>query len=397
MKQVTDVVISGGGPVGLILALVLAQYGRRSCVIEPSPMQPSAKAQGSFDGRVLALSEASVKTLKRAQVWEALAPVVTAIEHVHVSQKGYMGLTKLHAHEVGVAALGYSIRGQDLGAGLWQAVRQQPLIEVIAGRVTGFEQDENVITTQVQAKETLVPIESQLLVGADGTQSQVRQSMGLALEQKNYHAYGVLAQVRTAQPHQGWSFERFTQEGPVALLPIGKDLHKAVMVVPEAQLESVMALSDKEYITAFTEKMGARFGGYVEVSERLSYPLTEAYVEHITQGRALLMGNAAHTQHPVAAQGLNLGIADIADFMSVFEAQLESKQALFDPERMQTYQQQRSAHHQKVMGMTDSLISLFQHSSPMLGHLRGIGLMAMQAMPGLRKRFTKFGMGRRAK
>jgi 2-octaprenyl-6-methoxyphenol hydroxylase len=391
-----DLVISGGGPVGLVLALATAK-NRRVCVVEPNPFGGDVdKENTSFDGRVLALSERSVALLKKVGVWTSLKPFVTAIEHVHVSQKGYLGLTKLHADEVGVKALGYSIRAEDLGRELWSCLANQESIEVVKGRVLGFEdQEHNVLMTVNVEGEKSLELSSQLVIGADGTYSQIRQSMGLELIEKSYDAFGILAQVSTRQPHQGWSFERFTQEGPVALLPVAQHHHKAVMVVPASEVTHVMSLNDQDFLRKFEGKIGRRFGGYFDCSPRVSYPLKESYVETIVKGHAILMGNAAHTQHPVAAQGLNLGLSDVEAFIKKFETLLvEPSFSLRDKEKLEAYEKERKAHHKKVMGLTDGLITLFQHPSPLVGHLRGLGLMAMQALPFVRKRFTLKGMGR---
>jgi len=390
-----DVVISGGGPVGLILALGLAQQAFQ--VVLAELFVPKEDAPNSFDGRVLALSHGSMLVLKKLNIWNDLIEHVTEIHHVHVSQKGYLGLTKLHAEEVDVPALGYSIQSSDLGKILWQHVEQNAQIQVLCpARLVTFEEQESVIQAEiaVDSESKGVPgssyqIEAKLIVGADGTDSQVRKILGLPIEKKSYHAFAVITQIETEMHPQGWSFERFTEKGPVALLPMKGHFHKAVMVCPEDEIESVKALNDAEYIALFTSKMGERLGRFIQVSPRVIYPLKESYVPRMSKGRALLMGNASHTQHPVAAQGLNLGIRDIEVFLEMTSLTDD----IGTPEFLTGYAITRKTDHEKVMGMTDSLIDLFQHQSPIVGHLRGVGLMAMQVMPTLKKRFSRFAMG----
>jgi 2-octaprenyl-6-methoxyphenol hydroxylase len=390
-----DAVISGGGPVGLMLALGLAQQAFQ--VVLAEIFVPTADAPNSFDGRVLALSHGSMLVLKKLNVWNDLVEHVTEIHHVHVSQKGYLGLTKLHAEEVDVPALGYSIQSSDLGKVLWQHVQQNAQIQVLCpARLVTFEEQESVIQAEiaVDSESKGVPgssyqIEAKLIVGADGTDSQVRKILGLPIEEKSYHAFAVITQIETEMHPQGWSFERFTEKGPVALLPMKGHFHKAVMVCPEDEIESVKALNDAEYIALFTSKMGERLGRFIQVSPRVIYPLKESYVPRMSKGRALLMGNASHTQHPVAAQGLNLGIRDIEVFLEMTSLTDD----IGTPEFLTGYAITRKTDHEKVMGMTDSLIDLFQHQSPIVGHLRGVGLMAMQVMPTLKKRFSRFAMG----
>ena len=391
----SDAVISGGGPVGLMLALGFAQQDFQ--VVLAEAFLPSEDAPNSFDGRVLALSHGSMLVLKKLNLWCDLIEYVTEIHHVHVSQKGYLGLTKLHAEEVDVPALGYSIQSSDLGKVLWQHVQQNQQIQVLCpARLVTFEEQGSVIQAEImmESESTGVPrksyhVKARLIVGADGTGSKVRKILNLPIEEKSYQAFGVIAQIETEMHPQGWSFERFTENGPVALLPMKGRFHKAVMVCPEDEIELVKALDDAGYIKLFASKMGERLGQFKQVSPRVIYPLKETYVPQMSKGRALLMGNASHTQHPVAAQGLNLGIRDIEVFLEMASL----KDDIGAPEFLEEYALVRKSDHEKVMGMTDGLIQIFQHHSPVVGHLRGIGLMAMQAMPTLKRRFSRFAMG----
>ncbi|MEA3406219.1 MAG: FAD-dependent monooxygenase [Pseudomonadota bacterium] len=387
----TDVVISGGGPVGLMLAIGLSQKGFQVVLAEKfKPVDSLSEVKNSFDGRVLALSYGSKLILEQLELWSSLSEFVTAIQHVHVSQKGYLGMTKLHADEAGVPALGYSVQSSDLGHVLWQKANQQENITILCpASLQDFQQDESAVTADIEIEGELLQVEAKLIVGADGTDSRVRKILDLPLEEKSYQAYGVIAQIETEQHPLGWSYERFTEQGPVALLPMHGHFHKAVMVCPEDQIEEIKSLTDEQFIERFADKMGERLGCFVSVSPRMAYPLKETYVPQMVSGRAILMGNASHTQHPVAAQGLNLGIRDIGEFL----AGLQTQQDLNDMQLLQHYADSRKQDHEKVMGLTDSLIQVFQHTSPLVGHLRGIGLMAMQVAPKLRKRFTKFAMG----
>ena len=394
----SDVVISGGGPVGLMLALGLNQQGYK--VVLAEAYEPTEDAPNSFDGRVLALSHGSMRVLQQLEVWSDLSEFVTEIHHVHVSQKGYLGITKLHAEEVDVPALGYSIQSCDLGNVLWQHVNQTDEIDVLcpATLVDFEEQADRVIaqlnvTTEAGVETCLV--NATLIVGADGTNSQVRKVLQLPMEEKSYEAFGVIAQIETEFHPENWSYERFTEQGPVALLPMKGHFHKAVLVCPQEEVEQIKQLSDDAFIDLFASKMGERLGTFVSVSPRVIYPLKETYVPQMAKGRAVLMGNASHTQHPVAAQGLNLGIRDIEVFLEMLQKQSNEQKPSDTSESdfLQAYAEARKPDHEKVMGLTDGLIQIFQHKSPVVGHLRGIGLMAMQAMPTLKRRFSRFAMG----
>lgn len=390
-NQSSNVFIAGAGPVGLILAIGLAQQGKSVILAEKNPAfaQENIANQGSFDGRVLALTYASKCFLDELGLWAELEPNTTEIHAVHVSQKGYLGVTHLHADEMGVPALGYSISGADLGQVLWARAQAEPGITLLCpADLQSLEQHESHALVTVNTAQGSQTHQVDWVVGADGTQSKVRELLGLEIEVKDYQAYGIIAKIETELSPNHWSYERFTQDGPVALLPMGGHASKAVLVCPAKNLAGIQALDEAGFMRLFADKMGERLGAYTQVSERMAYPLKETYVPKMFKGRAVLMGNASHTQHPVAAQGLNLGIADIAAFLQHFK-QPDWDESLF----LKNYAAERLAHHQKIMGLTDGLIELFQAPSPIIGHLRGIGLMAMQTFAPLRKRFSKMGMG----
>lgn len=390
--QASNVFIAGAGPVGLLLAIGLAQQGKTVILAEKNPAfaQEGVANQGSFDGRVLALTYASKCFLEDLGLWTELESKTTEIHAVHVSQKGYLGVTHLHADEMGVPALGYSISGADLGQVLWNRAQTENQIKLLCpADLVGLEQNESHALITLSTENGTEQYTVDWLVGADGTQSKVRELLGLEMTAKDYQAFGIIAKIETELSPNHWSYERFTQDGPVALLPMGGHASKAVLVCPAKDLAAIQALDDIGFMQLFADKMGERLGAYTQVSERMAYPLKETYVPKMYQGRAVLMGNAAHTQHPVAAQGLNLGIADIAAFLKRFDELSTFDSGSF----LKDYAEERHAHHQKIMGLTDGLIELFQAPSPIVGHLRGLGLMAMQAFSPLRKRFSKMGMG----
>jgi len=378
------IVIAGGGPVGLSLALGLVRQGHKVSLVDP--VEPKQNLSASFDGRMLALSASSVALFKDIGVWSLLQPFTTDIKHIHVSQKGYLGLTLIHADELGVDALGYAIRANDLGRILWQSVLAESRIHGYYGsRVDSiFDQNHQSLMVNILTGQHRHAQPASILIGADGTDSKVRQLMSIPFKQNHYDAWAFLAQVRSRDAHHGWAYERFTQQGPVALLPIDSHDHKLVYVVPEADKARVEALDDEAFLADFYQQMGVRMGGFERISSRIAYPLTEGRTEQLFKGRMVLMGNACHTQHPVAAQGLNLGLRDVSDFLNMTKTGLPTTNAL------QAFELLRLKDHQQVMQLTDGLIRVFQHASPMVGHLRGLGLMVLQALPPLKKRLARF-------
>ncbi len=386
LKPHYDLVISGGGPVGLSLALGAARLGLEVLVAEKTPVKEVPAP--SFDGRMLALNLSSMRLFAQIGLEDVLRPFLTPIEHVHVSQQRFMGVTTLHAEAMGLSALGYSVLGQALGKVLAEAVSRQARITLLQpAALTAFEQQAEHVKIKLHTERGELDTAAALLVGADGTHSVVRQQLGWAVEKKDYGSVAILAQVESYLPHRHWAYERFTHDGPVALLPYKTHHHKAVMVVPAEKQPELMALDDSAYLRAFTQRMGARFGGFKAAGARLVYPLQAFYVDKVAQGRVALMGNASHTQHPVAAQGLNLGLRDVADYLS-FLAQEQRAPC----EWLAEYEQKRQRDHRAVMGMTDSLIDLFQVPQPLAGHLRGMGLIGLELLPMLKRRVAQFGM-----
>ncbi len=388
-KIENKVFISGGGPVGLMLAIGLSKMGAKVILAEKNINKTS---DNSFDARVLALTYGSKLILEGLNLWEQLKPFVTDIKSVHVSQQGFLGLTHLHATEMEVEALGYSITASDLGRVLWQKVKEDSSIKILApASLESIKMRKNKAKVSVLIAGEIQEFKVSLVVGADGTDSKVRQLLDLAIEEKDYNSFGVIAKISTEQSPNNWAYERFTKDGPVALLPMGGKLSKAVLICPSSKVDKIKSLDSEGFIKLFSSKMGERLGAFTEVSERTFYPLKETYAPQMIKDRALLIGNASHTQHPVAAQGLNLGIADIQAFLTLAE-ELKITD-LGEIEFLQSYAKQRRDPHQKIMGLTDSLIEVFQAKSPVIGHMRGLGLMAMHGCSSLRKRFSKLSMG----
>ena len=414
-----DFLISGAGPVGLILAIGLARKGHEVIVAEkftPDFAKKTEQEDNAFDGRVLALSQGSVDVLNEYGIWPALSELSTPIKKVHVSQKGYLGLTTISSEELEVNALGYSVQGWDLGAQLWQLAESHDKVQLLSKvEFDRFSQSTETETTKTESSkafsvvsvlkdtqtDSMIEVQSHCLIGADGTDSQVRKGLGFELHTKDYGAFGILARIETRNEHQGLAFERFTSQGPMALLPMADKFHKAVWVCSADDKDRILAMDDETFMQAFSARMGERFGGFVSVSKRLAYPLKETSLEHISKDCVLLMGNAAHTQHPVAAQGLNLGIKDVSEFidaLNAFEQEFNrpvdlSNQDILS-ELIAEYAVNQQKQHHKVMGMTDGLIQIFEHPSPIVGHARGLGLAALQILPPLKKRFARFAMGK---
>lgn len=390
--NIFDIIIVGGGMVGASLAVALSKTTQyQIAVVDPFPLSNNPQ---TFDARALALSWGSVQIFNRLGLWQDFLPYTTAIGHIHISQQGFLGVTQLHAVDEGVDALGYTITADDLGRVLNEQLQQTTQVTFLQGHFLQLESENEggIHLSITTASGEVLSLQSRLLVGADGNHSAVRQALGIEVQVKDYHQVAILARVTMEKEHHHWAYERFTTQGPVAFLPLSGQDHKLVMVVNEEAQQEVMELSDQDFAGRILLKFGHRLGHIKKISPRVAYPLKEMKASTLGQGAILLIGNAAHAQHPIAGQGYNLGLRDVESLVNALKTTRPG-----DPEGFCSlcadYRNNRMQDMQRVMGFTDGLIGLFEHASPLVGHLRGIGLMAMPLLPGVKSRLARFAMG----
>lgn len=393
MNPVYDVVIVGGGMTGATLALALSGHGLRTALIEAAV--PRVEAQPSYDDRAIALADGTRVILDSLGVWEALATRVGPIRDIHVSDRGQFGFVRLDAAAAGVANLGYVVTARDLGAALLEGLRRLPDVEVLApAQVTAVTTDASGVHLRLLQDELETGIEARLLVAADGAESFVRETLGLPTRRWDYHEHAVTANITPGRHHQGRAFERFTEQGPVALLPLPDQRCGLVWTVGEAQLDEVLALDDRAFLAAFQARFGYRLGRFSRVGRRASYPLRFLRATEFTADRVAVIGNAAHTLHPVAGQGFNLGIRDVA---ALAELVVEAQHADKDPgapELLRAFADWRRGDQQAVALATDSLVRIFRSPLPPVRLLRNLGMLALDGLPPAKRLLARAAMGR---
>jgi 2-octaprenyl-6-methoxyphenol hydroxylase len=368
--ETVDVAIIGAGPVGMTLALALAGGPQRVLLIDSRPRGASAG-----DPRALALSHGTRQLLERIKAWNNAAG--TPIHDIHVSQRKGFGRTVIDAAQYGVPALGYVMRYRDLASALATALDAR----IDAGQlldncqVTGIDiRSEGALLTITRNGETR-QISTQLIVHAEGTPGN-----DPAVEVRDYHQHAVLAEVRPTPGHNHRAWERFTADGPLALLPLGQD-YSLVFTVPPGKAAQLLQLDDTAFLAALRSQFGSRLD-FTATGPRSSFPLALRVRTQLTTQRQVWIGNCAQTLHPVSGQGFNLGLRDAWELAETLLAHHNGDAG--DPAPLAAYARGRKLDRSGSAGFTDGIVRLFSNDLPPLRFARGLGLLALDLYPPLR-------------
>ncbi len=387
-----DVLIVGGGMVGASLAVALMPLGLKIGLIDAFKF--GVAEQPSYDDRSIALSYGSSRIFAGMGLWDALESKTTPIKKIHVSDRGHFGATRLSAIKEKVPALGYLVEGRVFGKLLYDVLGDSNIEQIIPASVTATKEIKNglEITLLKDKKETTVT--AKLLVGADGTQSKIRELSGIGMTQSDYHQTAVIANISTEKPHNNEAFERFADTGPIALLPLSDNRCSLVWTHDTkngtADLEETLALDDASFLKKLGDEFGYRLGQFTKVGKRSSFPLALVTSDKNTASHTVIIGNASHTMHPVAGQGLNLALRDIAVLADLIANHIGD---LSGTDLLQAYESQRAGDVKTTVRYTDYLVRLFSNDNFLLGHARAGGLLAVDRLPPLRKLFTRQSMG----
>jgi len=401
---VQKVIIVGGGMVGLSLALMLAKQNIAVQLLEairyPNYEDDQlAPYHSSFDARNTALSRRSVMIYQQLGLWDALQQHATPILQVHITEQGSFGKARLVAEQEKVESFGQVIENAWLGRVLLTQVRQQALIELIDGvEVTSLEQDQQQVTIRALRDQETLELQTQLLIAADGRDSFCRQAIGVGVDVHDYDQMAIVTAVQTSKPHQHVGFERFSALGPLALLPLPGEYRRSVVwpVKKGTEAEWLGEENDQHFLDALQQTYGDRAGKFEKTGKRFSYPLSQVLAHKQAVGRVVLMGNAAHTIHPVAGQGFNLCLRD-ADVLVRFLIQhLTQSDDIGDPENLLAYEQSRLKDQQRVIKFCDSVVRGFSNQNPVLKLLRNTGLVAFDVVPGIKPLVANYAMGLKA-
>lgn len=372
--------------VGASLAIALQNSPLKIAVIEAQPLQTDS--QPSYDDRGIALSFGSQRIYQSMGLWPDIAAYATPIKYIHISDRGRFGVTRLSADKEQVPALGQVLTAREFGHQLNDRLQRQSNLTLLCpAQVTAIEQQAHHVELTLNSNESY---RAKLIVAADGKNSTIRQLLGLGSWQQQYAQTAVTANISTDKKHQGWAYERFTDSGPMALLPMSDNRSSLVWTVKSGEENLLLNCSDEEFLQRLQQRFGYRAGRFVRVGQRHSHPLTLMQADMPVQNRVVFIGNAAHSLHPIAGQGFNLGLRDVAVLADLLD---NTQQDCGDMRLLQAYQQWRQQDQDQVIKATDKLVKLFSNDISLLGHLRGASLAMMDNLPPAKRWLAQKSMG----
>lgn len=372
-----SVIIVGGGMAGATLALAISTLTRGKLPVSLiEAVAPDSTAHPGFDARAIALAKGTCQQLDRIGIWTAIANCATATKTVHVSDRGHAGFVTLEAEDFQIDALGHVVELHDIGLRLFGLLRKAPGVTLhCPQRVASFSRNEHRVNVVL---DNGVELQGNVLVAADGTRSKLAAQCGVTWQPQSYQQIAVIANVTTSEPHNGRAFERFTEHGPIAMLPMSDGRCSLVWCHALEARAEVESWSEAEFCQQLQRAFGWRLGRITHAGVRHHYPLALTTASQTVSHRLALVGNAAQTLHPIAGQGFNLGLRDV---MSLAEGLAQAHATGTDVGSfpvLAAWQQRRAADKAATIGVTDGLVQLFANRWTPLIAGRNLGLMAME-------------------
>lgn len=384
-----DVLIVGGGPVGGLTACALAQAGLSIALVEAA--DPADLARPGTDGRSIAIALSAKRVFDGAGVWPLLADEAGPILQIRVTD-GASPLFLHYDHDaIGDKPFGWIVENTTIRRAIHQRLGQLPGAQVLApARVTAIDRDTDGVTATLADGRTL---RAGLVVGADGRGSTIRRLAGIGVQRFGYGQSGIVTTVAHERPHRGIAHERFLPSGPFAILPMTGNRSSIVWTERLHLADAIVGQSDQDFLAELNTRFGDFLGPVTLAGPRFHYPLTLQLADRAIDHRLVLIGDAAHGMHPVAGQGMNMGIRDVAALAEVI---MDARRLGLDvggPDVLARYQRWRRFDNMLMLGLTDVMVRLFSNDIGPLKLARDLGLAAVQAMPGAKRFFMKHAMG----
>ncbi|MGQ9659766.1 MAG: 2-octaprenyl-6-methoxyphenyl hydroxylase [Thermochromatium sp.] len=387
-----DVVIVGGGLVGGSLATAVRALPLRVALLESTPGQ-AANAPNA-DERVIALSLGSRRIFGGLGVWPAIAPVAEPILGVHVSDRGHCGFARLDHREEGVEAFGYVVPARALNLALQEALEQAPNLQILRpARLLDHQPGPTEVVLEIQVGNERRRLTTRLLVAADGGDSSVRERLRLRVDGYDYGQDAIVTTVLADRPRPGQAFERFTDTGPLAMLPMPGGRYAVVWTCRSTETTDLLSLTETDFVARLQARFGWRLGRLSDPSPRQAYPLKLRLVRETIHTRLVLIGNAAHTLHPVAGQGFNLGLRDVAALAEVLTESARRGQDPGSANTLTDYARWRRHDQVTTARLTDALARLFVVPWCPVRVARNLGLLGLDLIPAVRRQLAHRFMG----
>lgn len=388
----SDLVIVGGGLVGLCAALALQKSAQNILLLEAASL--SQPETGGLNARSIALSYSSVQIFKALGVWPDLKKQAAPIRTIHISSQGRWGVSRLRADDYELDALGYVIESRLLAASLLEKVERCDNITLL--NEARFESIENSGELRIgySHQQQQFQQNAKLALIADGAGSSARASLGIEHKTIDYGQSAIITNVEFEKPLAGFAYERFTEQGPLAMLPLSGNRYACVWTREPDQAAELMKADEATFIAALQQCFGFRMGFIDKTGERFCFELKRTQAEQLSQGRCVLVGNAANALHPVAGQGFNLALRDVATLYDLLDGRpVDTLDQAAIGQLMASYEGNRKAEQRRVIRLGDGLVSLFSNELPLINHFRAGGLALLDQLPAMKAQVAMTGMG----
>ena len=408
-----DLIIIGGGLAGASLACALKNSALKIALVEAFAL--NTNSQPSYDDRTVALSYGSRCIFGSMGLWSSLAPYAEAINTIHISDRGHFGVTRLTKEQEGVEALGYVLENRTIGQQLYavigdgHSIKEGGITLFCPAQLKTLQQDKQQVSVEILTGGARLKLSAKLLVAADGNNSQVVKLLAIGSSRQNYDQVALITNVTPGNKHNNVAYERFTDTGPLAFLPMLQNRCSVVWTLDPQQADTLYALDEADFLQQLQQRFGYRLGQLKKVGERQIYPLFLQSATQMIHGRVALIGNAAHSVHPVAGQGFNLALRDVALLSelivdSLHDSSIEpSIEPLIDSGRtaadigrqamLQRYVDLREDDIRRVYRFTDTLVKTFSNNITALAHLRSLSLLMVDVVPDIKHQLATQSMG----
>ncbi len=406
-----DLIIIGGGLAGASLACALKNVATdtplKIAVVEAFEL--NTDSQPSYDDRTVALSYGSRCIFDSMGLWSSLEHYAEAINTIHISDRGHFGVTRISKEQEGVEALGYVLENRAIGQQLYAAMsdgqsdssndvtndnsRVSSIRLFCPARLIKLQQDEKQVSVEILINHKQQVLHGKLLVAADGNNSQVMQLLAIGSSRQSYDQVALITNVTPGKKHDNIAYERFTDTGPLAFLPMQQNRCSVVWTLSPEQADYLYALDEVDFLAQLQQRFGYRLGQFKKVGTRHIYPLFLQCATQMVHGRVAIIGNAAHSVHPVAGQGFNLALRDIALLSELIFETRQTSNDIGQQAMLQEYARLREQDVKRVYRFTDTLVKTFSNAIRPLAHLRSLSLLLVDIIPDIKHQLARQSMG----